>query len=26
MLGQVPIEDDSVEQVEHGYPGWAVMK
>ena len=26
MLGQVPIQDDSVKQVEHGYPGCAVMK
>lgn len=26
MLGQVPIQDDSVKQVEHGYPGYAVMK
>jgi hypothetical protein len=26
MLGEIPIQDDSVEQVEHGYPGCAVMK
>jgi hypothetical protein len=26
MLGQVPIQDDGVEQVEHGYPGCAVTK
>ena len=23
MLGKVPIQNDGVEQVEHGYPGWA---
>jgi hypothetical protein len=26
MLGQVPIQDDSVKEAEHGYPGCAVMK
>jgi hypothetical protein len=26
LLGQVPIQDDSVKQVEHDYPGCAVMK
>jgi hypothetical protein len=26
MLGQVPIQDDCVEQVKHGYLGCAVMK
>ena len=26
MLGQVPIQNDCVEQVEHGYPGCAVTK